>query len=130
PRVKRIVDPDRLLDAQIARTIIWLLVAVQLDDVERELTHDAPDDVRLFIHEYADLPHLCRKRAHPVERIRIGISGTLAIEIEAYCRRAEFDCALGILAVGDSADLHEHRRRRASAGSPDFIRCSPTKNAR
>ena len=60
---------------------------------------------------------------------RIGVACALAIKVEAQSGGAELDRGLGVLAIGDAADLHEHKRRTASAGSPDFMRCSPTRNA-
>ena len=54
------------------------------------------------------------------------------IEDEAERACAGLDRGQRVFAIGDAADLDEHQAtssRSARAGSPDFTRCSPTRNA-
>ena len=58
--IERVIDADRFPDAQIARAVGGLFVAVKLHDVELELRDDATDDRGIFIHEDSDLPDVRR----------------------------------------------------------------------
>src|SRR5689334_5963253 len=53
-------------------------------------------------------------------------------EIKSNRRGAGFDGRIRVFLVGDAADFQDHdatNEANAAAGSADFMRCSPTRNA-
>ena len=60
------------------------------------------------------------------------VARAFGVEIEADGGGAGGNGGVGVGLVGDAADLEDHAATsccRAAAGSPDFMRCSPTRKA-
>jgi hypothetical protein len=106
-------------------------VAVQLRHVQRRDAGDFPDAFTRFVDEHADAPHAGR-RLNPGGALRRQVARAAPVEIEADGGGATRDSRGGVLLVGDAADLEDHAATsffKAEEGSPDFIRCSPTRKA-
>ncbi len=106
------------------------LVAVQLRHFQTGDVRDLRDPRRRLVHEHAHAAH-----AHRTDlpgALRRNVARAARVEIEADRRCAAGHCGFGVFRVGDPANFDHHactNSRTAAAGSPDFIRCSPTRKA-
>src|ERR1019366_8250079 len=105
-------------------------VAVQLRHVERGKAGDLRDSRRGFVDEHAHAEGT--RRGDAGRGFGREVSRALGIEVEADGGGATGNGGIGVGLVGDAAHLEHHAAtsfRRAAAGSPDFIKCSPTRKA-
>ena len=108
-------------------------VAVQLGHVEGGKARDFGDARRGFVDEDADAADAGGGDAGG--GFGRDVARAFGVEVEADGGGAGGNGGVGVGLVGDAADLEmalDHAAtsfRRAAAGSPDFMRCSPTRKA-
>src|SRR5258705_37559 len=125
------LPPDGPPDRTRRRIIGGRFVTVKLGNVERRGNCDLLHVRARFVDEDPD-PALSHARFDTRGDFRRKISRALRIEVEPDGIGAACDRGRGVFLVGDAADLEDHAPTSlpsAAAGSPDFIRCSPTRNA-
>ena len=85
---------------------------------------------RRLIHENAHAPHARRNDLR--RALGRDVPRAFDIEVESNGVAPPAMAAAASSAVGDAADLEDHAATSflmAAAGSSDFMRCSPTRNA-
>src|ERR1035441_6997229 len=108
-----------------------LLVAVQLGHIEMRDARDLLNARGRRVDKDADATHARGSRDF-AGAIRRDIAWAARVEVEAEGGGAAFDRRRGVRLAGDAADLEDHAATNApsaAAGSTDFMRCSPTRNA-
>ena len=105
--------------------------AVKLRYTQPEHLGDLRYARRVFIYEYSYFPYVFRDLADPFgEDYRFNKARAVRTEIEPDGVRATLDGRSRILQVRKPANLYEQSSSlKAVEGSPDFMRCSPTRNA-
>src|SRR5205823_220540 len=105
-------------------------VAVHLRDIHAGSSHLCGNIRRRLVYEY---PNLDNRESIAQFRGAFGsdVARALRIEIKSQGSGSRVDGRQRVFAIRDAADLDDHAISALSAvaGSPDFIRCSPTRNA-
>ena len=104
---------------------------MQLRDIQARDTGDLFYAAAGLVHEDADAKHALGGEDFGGSFGR-DVARAARVEIEAHGGSAGLDGGGGVGLIGDAADFQNHAAtscRRAATGSPDFMRCSPTRNA-
>ena len=112
-------------------------LAMQLRHVQRRNARGLFHPRGRLVHKHAHAPH-ARRRFNAGGSFRREIARAARVEVEADGRGARIDGGGSIFLIGDAADFENGASGEnhgatnfasAAAGSLDFMRCSPTRNA-
>src|SRR4051812_22248854 len=104
---------------------------MQLRDIQFRGPPDLLDTAGRLVHKHADSPD--PGASSDLGRLlRRNVSRAPPIEVKPDRICAALDRGRGVVLIRDAADLDDHSltsRRSSASGSPDFMRCSPTRKA-